>query len=176
MGMIGCVLATACGGEAPVPDAQPGEPQVQEAPLIRPGVSDRIILEFVAGLTPENSYWNFNGLYGGKGLLLIPLGSEVEIDFRNADPAMAHSIGITRWVEPFPADFAPIEPAFPGAMIPHAGSPEHATPPEGRAGFRFRASEPGDFAVVCYVPGHAAVGGYVRLRIVEGLSEARLEP
>ncbi len=89
---------------------------------------------------------------------------------------MAHSIGVTRWQDPFPANFAPIEPAFPGAMIPDAGSSDHATPPGGRSGFRFRASDVGDFAIVCFVPGHAAVGMFIPVRIVEGLEDARFEP
>ncbi|MDH3223546.1 MAG: hypothetical protein OEO23_07510, partial [Gemmatimonadota bacterium] len=86
-----------------------------------------------------------------------------------------HSIGVTRWADPFPADFAPIETAFPGALVKEAEATDGAVPPEGRSVFRFRATEEGRFAVVCFVPGHAAVGMYIRLDVVEGLDEATLE-
>lgn len=170
---LAAVALVACSGGS-ADSGQNVDPAVDETP-IRPGPNDRVALEVVAGQTPANSYWNFSGLHGGEGHLRVPLGAEVEIDFRNDDPAMSHSIGVTRWTDPFPADFAPIQPAFPGAMIPGAGSSEGATPPEGRSGFRFRASEEGDFAIVCFVPGHAAVGMYIRVTVVDGLEEASFE-
>lgn len=174
-GLLLAVLAATCGGDA-VPADRTGAAQEDTAsPVIRVGENDRVMLEIVAGKTPENSYWNLNGLHGGEGKIRVPLGAEVEVDFRNEDPAMTHSLGITRWADPFPADFAPIEPAFPGAMLNEVGSHVGGLPPEGRSVFRFRASEEGRYAVVCFVPGHAAVGMFIPFEVVEGLAEATVE-
>ena len=168
-------FAAACGGEAP-PSDRAGTPADDTAsPVVRIGENDRVLLEIVAGKTPENSYWNLNGLFGGEGRIRVPLGAEIEVDFRNDDPAMTHSLGVTTWAEPFPADFAPIEPAFPGAMLNEAESDAGGLPPDGRSVFRFRASEEGRYAVVCFVPGHAAVGMFIPFEVVEGLPEPVIE-
>lgn len=169
------LLGATCGGDSASGDRADGAPDDTASREVRIGENDRVMLEIVAGMTPDNSYWNLNGLHGGEGRVRVPLGAEIEVDFRNADPAMTHSLGITRWADPFPADFAPIEPAFPGAMINEAGSDAGGVPPEGRSVFRFRASEEGRFAVVCFVPGHAAVGMFLPFEVVDGLSEATIQ-
>ena len=169
------LLAIGCGGDGGQADP-PGTTGSDAPPsAIRIGENDRVILEIVAGETHENSYWNLNGLHGGTGNIRVPLGAEVEVDFRNADPAMAHSLGVTAWADPFPSDFAPIEPAFPGAMVNEVGSDAGGIAPEGRSVFRFKATREGRFAVVCFVPGHAAVGMYIPVEVVDGLSEATIE-
>ena len=101
-------------------------------------------------------------------MLVIPMGWDVFVEYRNADPQMAHSLGVDRATADFPTDFTPLSPAFPNAHTPGAGTEKHATPPGGVSSFRFKATEEGDFTLVCYVPGHAAVGEYLRLRISSG--------
>ncbi len=101
-------------------------------------------------------------------MIEIPLGWDVVVAFRNADPAMTHSVGLETMTRDFPADFAPIEPAFLGAATPDAGHEAEATAPGEIAMLRFKADRVGDFSLVCYVPGHAAIGQYIPVRVVDG--------
>lgn len=157
----------ACGSErGSIPST--GEAADSLVPWIQiDPVGQRLTLQIEAGQTQENSYWNINGFYDGAGRIVVPLGWDVVIEFQNSDPAMAHSLGLEPRREAFPSDFAPIEPAFPGAASPHAGQESLATKPGGVETLRFRADSVGEYSLVCYIPGHAAVGQFLPLDVVK---------
>ncbi len=128
----------------------------------------RVTIRIAAGSTADNSYWNLNGFHGGTGTIVVPLGWDVVIDFENADPQMPHSLGVDRRTSAFPTDFAPIEPAFLGASSPSAGKEGAATAPGEWETLRFRADVAGEYTLLCYVPGHAAVGQFMAFHVVDG--------
>jgi uncharacterized cupredoxin-like copper-binding protein len=112
-------------------------------------------LEIAAGSDAVNNYWNFNGLYAGNGSITVPQGYTVTINFANADPAQPHSVGIGESMDTYPAMFENPQPAFAGAISPDATT---GTAPGGTATVTFTADRAGEFAMICYVPGHAVAG------------------
>jgi len=112
-------------------------------------------LEIAAGSDAVNNYWNFNGLYAGNGAITVPQGYTVTINFSNADPAQPHSVGIGERMDAYPAMFENPQPAFAGAMSPDAST---GTAPGGTATLTFTADTTGEYAMICYVPGHAVAG------------------
>ena len=112
-------------------------------------------LEISAGSEPVNNYWNYNGLYAGNGSITVPQGYAVTINLVNADPAQPHSLGIGERMDAYPAMFENPEPVFAGAMTPDATT---GTAPQGTASITFTADRAGEFAMICYVPGHAVAG------------------
>jgi uncharacterized cupredoxin-like copper-binding protein len=112
-------------------------------------------LEISAGSEPVNNYWNYNGLYAGNGSITVPQGYTVTINLVNADPAQPHSLGIGERMDAYPAMFENPEPAFAGAITPDATT---GTAPQGTASITFTADRAGEFAMICYVPGHAVAG------------------
>ena len=114
-----------------------------------------VTLDIQAGSEATNNHWNFNGLYAGNGSITVPQGATVTINFTNVDPAQPHSLGIGEPMEAYPAMFDNPQPAFAGAMTP---DPATGTAPQGSATITFTADRAGDFAMICYVPGHAVAG------------------
>ena len=112
-------------------------------------------LDISAGSEAVNNYWNYNGLYAGNGSITVPQGYTVTINLVNADPAQPHSLGISEKMDAYPAMFENPEPAFAGAITPDATT---GTPPQGTASITFTADRAGEFAMICYVPGHAVAG------------------
>lgn len=120
-----------------------------------------VTMDITAGATSANNYWNFNGYEGGAGMIVVPAGYEVTINFSNEDPAMAHSIGVDARTSGFPANFTDPEPVFEGAISENPTSLTEATLPGESETVTFTAADPGEYSLVCYVPGHAVVGMYV---------------
>ena len=116
----------------------------------------RVTLDIVAGETEANSRWNFNGLYAGNGEIVVPAGYVVTINFENADPNQPHSVGIGEVENPYPSVFENPTPVFAEAMTPNAAT--SGTAPGGTDDIEFAATEPGEYAMICYVPGHAVAG------------------
>lgn len=121
-------------------------------------------LQIDAGSTSENARLNFNGHSRGDATITVPVGATVHVDFRNLDPAERHSVGVDRRAPRFPLRLDPPEPAFPGAISAQATS--SAVPPGHSATLTFTATTPGTFSIVCYVPGHAAAGQWLRFEVV----------
>jgi FtsP/CotA-like multicopper oxidase with cupredoxin domain len=112
-------------------------------------------LEISAGAEAVNNYWNFNGLYAGNGAITVPQGYAVTINFTNAEPAPPHSLGISEKMDAYPAMFENPQPAFAGAITPDATT---GSAPGATASITFTADAAGEYAMVCYVPGHAGAG------------------
>lgn len=169
-------LLAACGGGEPAdtdqPEAAPGEeaaPAAPSAPSIPSGDltvpewyqvdhdAQTVSMTLTAGSTPDNNYWNYNGAINGEWAITVPEGYEITIELVNEDPNMPHSAGISSELQNFAVPPAP-DPVFEGAMTENPQSMVDATMPGESETITFVASEAGNYSLVCYVPGHSAVG------------------
>ena len=125
--------------------------------------AERLVqLTVVARYDDTHSGYNLNGGYYGSHRITVPLGWRVRVAFINHD-VVPHSLGIVR-----EGKLAPVrieKPALSGAATRAivSGIPAHA-----RDAFAFQATRPGAYLLACGVPGHAAIGGYLRFTISEG--------
>jgi hypothetical protein len=146
---------------APTPPAGGGTASVPSWMRVN---GNQIEMDIVAGASPDNNHWNFNGATNGSMTITVPQGAQVTINFRNADPAMAHSIGVAPATTPPPATPA-AEPAIPGAISENATDIAQATLTGERETITFTASQPGQYTLLCYVPGHGLAGMWVRFNV-----------
>lgn len=121
-------------------------------------------MTITAGLTDKQNYWNYNGATNGEMTITVPQGYTVSITLVNNDPMMAHSLGISSQTSGFGAN-VDTNPAFPGAITPNPTSMVDGTMPGQEASIEFVAATAGNYSMVCYVPGHAAVGMWVRFNV-----------
>jgi sulfocyanin len=168
---------TACGGSEPAEgnasaapaDAAPSEEATsQEAQMTMPDWlrvdGSNVELDIVAGQTSKGNYWNFNGAQYGEITITVPVGAQVTINFQNDDPNMAHSIGISPGFDTAPA-MVDATPVFPGAISTNPTSMTESTLPGESEVITFTASEAGEYVMVCYIPGHAVSGMWVRFHV-----------
>lgn len=167
---IAVALALACGGGDPGAEAggeSTGEEGAAAGELTMPDwmqvdrEAESVVLEIVAGATPANNYWNFQGLAMGEAEIVVPQGYSVQIEFRNDDQSMAHSLGIDEAVSSWPAMFQDPQPVFDGAITSGPAQIATATQPGESETISFTAGEAGEYAMVCYVPGHAIAGMWI---------------
>jgi sulfocyanin len=164
----------ACGGGEPAAEAPMEEtaaPAAEAAPAAAAGEmtmpswyqqdGNAVSLDIVAGQTPTGNYWNFNGAQNGAMTVVVPVGAEVTINFQNDDPNMAHSIGVSGDFDTAPAMVDPT-PVFAGAISSNPTSMTEATMPGQSETVTFTASEAGEYTLVCYIPGHAVSGMWIR--------------
>ncbi len=116
--------------------------------------------QLIAGLTGLNGALNFNGFRDGDLTLVVPIGWQTEIDFRNHDGMLPHSAEVIAPQTPLPTQ--PGDPAIPRAFTLRLtqGLPSEATDM-----MRFDAQLAGDYLIFCGVPGHGAAGMWIRLRV-----------
>jgi FtsP/CotA-like multicopper oxidase with cupredoxin domain len=126
-----------------------------------------VSMDVEAGKTPDNNHWNFNGYDNGNATITVPSGYKVTIDFSNHDPAIAHSLGIDSRSGNFEATLTP-QPAFPSAVTPDPTNPAGGTGPGKSAKITFTADKPGNYSMVCYMPGHAAAGMWIHFDVTSG--------
>lgn len=127
-----------------------------------------VTLGITAGLTNKANYWNYNGFTNGEAKIVVPTGYTVTINFINQDPNMTHSIGVDSRTGGFPAAFTNVTPVFEGAISENALDQANATATGEEDVVTFVASAAGDYTLVCYVPGHAAVGMWIRFEVRDG--------
>lgn len=120
-----------------------------------------VTIDLVAGATSDNNYWNYNGLYGGEGEITVPEGYTVTINLTNEDPAMGHSVGVGEMQASFPANFSDTTPLFEGGVTSNPTSMTESTMPGESETVTFVAETAGEYALICYVSGHAATGMYL---------------
>ncbi|TVR64764.1 MAG: hypothetical protein EA422_05825 [Gemmatimonadales bacterium] len=160
----------ACGdADAPPADA-PADAPVAEEPTAAPGelhtpdwfVVDHdagtVQIDLIAGTSSANNYWNFHGLHGGAGEIVVPEGYEVSLTLINQDPNMGHSVGVGEIQSPWPNSFSQVTPLFEGAVTSNPTSMTESTLPGEQETITFVADQSGEFALICYVVGHAASG------------------
>jgi FtsP/CotA-like multicopper oxidase with cupredoxin domain len=177
------VLAAACGGGEPdqpaggggstPPAAAPRALTRPTGPLTTPdwfGVDHTartVRISITAGLTPVANNWNFNGYINGQLAITVPEGYTVNIEFTNRDPNMAHSLGISAETQNFSLPPTP-NPVFPGAISQNPGSMIDGTMPGESETITFVAERAGSYSMVCYIPGHTAIGMWAWFNVVAG--------
>ena len=124
-----------------------------------------VSLTIVAGGTPANNSWNFNGYVNGEATVVVPVGYTVDLTFTNQDQVMAHSLGIGALEASYPAMFDSPAPAFEGAMSSNPTDMMNATKVGESEVLTFVADEAGDYAIICYVPAHATTGMWIGFRV-----------
>ena len=172
----------ACGGgdvpADPPADAPPAAapatpasmPEVPTGPVSVPewyevdNEARTVSMTITAGSTPDNNHWNYNGAVRGSQSIVVPEGYTVTIELVNRDPLMAHSLGIQEGFTN-PLVPPPTTPAFEGAITPNAQSMTEGTMPGPTATIEFVAATAGQYAMVCYVPGHTAVGMWLYFEV-----------
>ena len=117
-------------------------------------------LTVTAGSTPDNNYWNFNGYINGQIAITVPEGYTVNLELVNNDPNMAHSAGISSELSNFTMPPA-VDPVFEGAITENPQSMIDATMPSETETITFVADAAGNYSMVCYIPGHSAIGRWV---------------
>ena len=169
----------ACGGGEPAEDTPAEQPA--EAPagggatgtMSMPSwmqvdnAAQTVTMDIEAGSTPDLNYWNYNGATNGGATIVVPAGYTVTINFTNSDPNMAHSLGIEESQATWGASLTP-NPAFEGAITQNPTSMTEGTMPGESETITFTAGAAGDYALVCYIPGHAATGMWINFRVAEG--------
>lgn len=89
--------------------------------------------------------------------ITVPAGATVTVQFVNADDDEAHMLAFSKTSAPIPfMAMMNARPAFAGAESPALGDPTAAGLHS--ATFTFVASEPGGYAYLCLIAGHAQQG------------------
>jgi hypothetical protein len=133
-----------------------------------PGVDDfmsydearrTVQLSVAAHYDDSNTGYNLNGGFRGSHRITVPVGWRVRVTFVNRD-VVQHSLGVVRQGKLVPIRLE--KPAFAGAATRAvmAGIPANE-----RDEFEFAASQTGPYLLACGVPGHAAIGSYLRFVI-----------
>ncbi|HSH76736.1 MAG TPA: sulfocyanin-like copper-binding protein [Longimicrobiales bacterium] len=175
-------VLVACGGGEPAESGSGAQSPPQRPAATRPPPSGPLTvpdwyavdndartvrLSIVAGLTPDNNHWNFNGAINGDLAITVPEGYTVTVDFENRDPNMAHSLGISPETSNFSVPPQP-NPVFEGAITQNPGSMIDGTMPGEAETIEFVADRAGSYSLVCYIPGHTAVGMWVFFNVSAG--------
>lgn len=116
-----------------------------------------VTMQIIAGSTDENRAWNFNGYYSGNAEIIVPQGYEITLEFTNEDMANPHSLGIGQPRDMYPPDVDPT-PVFEGAITRGATSKARATQSGQSETITFTAEAEGEYAMICYIQMHAAMG------------------
>jgi FtsP/CotA-like multicopper oxidase with cupredoxin domain len=96
--------------------------------------------------------------------ITVPEGHRVSIEFVNRDPNMAHSLGVSAETSNFMTPPAPT-PVFAGAITQNPGSMVDGTMPGETETVEFVAERAGNYSLVCYIPGHTAVGMWLYFNV-----------
>lgn len=123
-----------------------------------------VTIELVAGWNANNGALNYNGYYKGDVTVVIPMGWTVEVDFRNHDGMLPHSVVATK---PYPPDKIPGQAGIGELAIGKAYSvdPESGIMADHHDQIQFHARHAGQFWLLCGVTGHAVQGMWVKLSI-----------
>ena len=169
---------SACGGEAADEAEMGGEAEAPAAaePAAEPAggmdelqmpdwyqydeAANAVTLDIVAGQTPDINYWNFNGYGNGDITVVVPVGAEVTINFSNEDPNLAHSIGVASFSSNPPASLD-ATPVFEGAISSNPTDMTASTMTGESETITFTAGQAGEYALACYIPGHAVSGMWI---------------
>lgn len=174
------LFLAACGGgdDAPATDTDQAAPAAQpEAPAAAsttgPGgpmtvpawytvdnTAQTVQINLTAGTSSRNNYWNYNDFINGEIAITVPEGYTVSMTLTNEDPNMAHSVGVSTELANFVAPPMP-NPVFEGAITENPQSMTEGVMPGESETITFVADAAGNYSLVCYIPGHTAVGMWV---------------
>lgn len=142
-----------------------GEPEVPSWMTVD-HAAKTVTMTVVAGQTTDNNNWNYNGMAHGQGTIVVPVGYQVSITFENNDPTMmVHSIGVGQTAETSLPMFTDPQPVFAGAMSSNPTDPMNATKNGESETITFVADAAGDYALICYTPGHALTGMWIGFNV-----------
>ena len=183
--LVVTTLVAACGGGEQA-DTAADQPAGQAGDAMAAGATSMpswmrvdtaaktVTMDIVAGQSNANNNWNYNGYFNGNATITVREGYAVTINFRNNDPAIAHSLGISSQVGSYPPQFQNPQPVFAGAMSTNPTDVMNATRPGATETIRFTAGTAGQYAMVCYVPAHATAGMWIHFNVssdgTEGVS------
>lgn len=181
-------LASACGNgngdEMDEPADEPAADEPQETGQVEmpdwfelDEEGESVTLNLTAGETPDNNHWNYNGLTAGDAIIRVPVDHELTVNLTNDDPNMGHSAGIGELQDSYPSSFTEEEaqPVFEGAVTPNATNLAQATQPGEEDSFTATVDETGEYALICYVQGHAAQNMWVEFHVTEDMDEVGVE-
>jgi sulfocyanin len=112
-----------------------------------------------AGAPGTAGPFNFDGYTNGAATLVVPAGSTVVMNFVNLD-GTPHSAEVIADADPIPTIGG--DPAIPAA---YTNDVTQGLPQGGKDVMRFTAPPTGSFRIVCGVPGHAASGMWIWLKV-----------
>ena len=121
--------------------------------------TNTVTFQLEAGAPGGNGPFNFDGYTNGGATLVVPPKSNVVMNFVN-DDGTAHSAEVIPDADPMPTTGG--DPAIPGA---YTNDVDQGLPQGGKDVIKFTAPESGSFRIICGVPGHAASGMWIRLRV-----------
>ena len=122
-------------------------------------------IDIAAGATDANNFWNFNGHSDGSATIVVPEGYTVTLNFENDDPLTGHSIGVDATRGEFPTVFDEPSPVFEGAISPNPTQVTTAAPHGQSVTPTFVADVAGEYSLVCYIPGHAVTGMWIKFTV-----------
>lgn len=171
--LVFAMTAIACGGDT----AEEAPPVVETAPAPASAAMDwvtadttakTVTITLVAGQDAANNNWNFNGHANGNATVTVPTGYAVTINFSNNDPNMTHSAGVVaKPAGPWSAT-PDATPVFAGAVTSNPTSMTDATKNGASETITFTAATAGEYALACFVPGHATSGMWINFNVVDG--------
>src|SRR5437763_14058122 len=135
-------------------------PDIDPAWLSVDAAAKTVRFQRIAGLTGVNGALNFNGFSDGGLTLVVPGGWHTEIDCRNHDGMLPHSAEIIVPQTPLPTQ--PVPPAIPRAFTLRLNE---GLVSETTDTLRLTAQPPGDYVLVCDVPGRGAAGMWSHFRV-----------
>ena len=118
-------------------------------------------LDVVAGFNANNGALNFNGYFTGDMTVVVPVGWSVEIDFKNNDAMLPHSLLVTK---PYPPDHVPDVAGADQVAIPRAytDNPDQGIPSPKTDKVNFTVKAAGEYDFFCGAPGHGQGGMWTR--------------
>ena len=141
------------------------------------GVTGATVVDKWLSYTPQNKTvylmlhaglqdgYNFNGYQNGAMTVTVPVNWSVHVSFFNASSYLNHSAMIVPYTQV--ASQSTFTPAFSGASVPN---PVQGISPGASSHFLFKASQSGQFAIVCDIPGHASLGMWAHLDVSSAVS------
>ncbi|MFO2550920.1 hypothetical protein JI721_14385 [Alicyclobacillus cycloheptanicus] len=113
------------------------------------------IIDLEANYNDNDGGMNFDGYSNGAMTVTVPKGWTVQVKFSNDSSMTVHSVMVVPFSDRTNSSFTPTDVAFKGAATPNA---ESGTLNGQTQTFIFTATKPGKYAIVCGIPGHAALG------------------
>jgi sulfocyanin len=124
----------------------------------------RTRIDIIAGYNANNGALNFNGYFTGDMTIVVPVGWTVEVEFKNNDAMLPHSLLVTK---PYPRDHVPEIAGVNEVAIPRAytNNPDQGIPAPKGDKVSFKAQAPGDYWFFCGAPGHGQGGMWTKFKI-----------
>ena len=163
LGVVG-VLTRALAAQSASP------PRIDSTWLAADVPTKTVQFQLIAGYSGLNGALNFNGFGDGGLTLTVPAGWHVVLHFSNHDGMLPHSAMMIP-DGPVPTLTGTTSPAFSQAVT--LKLQEGLTSTE-QDDLKFVADTAGSYLIICGVPGHAAAGMWIRLKVEAGAERPSL--